>query len=55
MSDDIKRAREELDRQKERTEKRSSAAVEVGSWFRRQRQENGWRVMIEQIVVKGST
>lgn len=52
---DIERAREELNRQRERTNERSKDARDLASWFRRQRAENGWRVMIEQIVTKGTT
>lgn len=48
--DDLDRAREELRRQRAKVEARSSKASGLADWFRRQREENGWRVVVEQIV-----
>lgn len=54
MSDELEQAREELAKQRERTDERSKAARDLAGWFRRQRAENGWRVVIEQLIVKGN-
>jgi hypothetical protein len=54
MSDEVSKAREELDRQKRKTDHRAEDAKDLASWFRSQHRENGWRVMIEQIITKGT-
>lgn len=50
MSDEMEQARKQLAQARERTDKRSKDARDLASWFRRQQAENGWRVVIEQIV-----
>lgn len=47
---DIERAREQLDRERAKAERRTSIARELILAFRAQRQANNWRLTVEQIV-----
>jgi len=47
---ELRRAKQEVEREHRKTEQRAATSRSLGEWFRQRQQENGWRLIIENLA-----